>query len=275
VAWTTSDARGARLCFALRDLERPAGAVISDLSIDVGISATALLFADLDGDETLEAYVADHDAGALRRLPSVPENAESLPEVETLTLPAGPTALAEILLGGVPHLAVTYRGEGGVGGVALVRAAGGTVDIVRTIDLPRPPISLAAADVDGDGRSDLVLLTGPTRGESVGRVQLWLQRDGDRWEPLPPGVTGQRPYGVAAGDLNGDGRADVVVSSQNSHNVNLWLAASGGTPGLIRQADLGAGMGCLDLHVVDLDGDGAMEIVVANAFSHDLSIVAR
>ena len=62
---------------------------------------------------------------------------------------------------------------------------------------------LLTADVDGDGASDLVILSRPSGGDSRGRVQVWLRRTGaDRWAPLPAVATGQRPYRLAADDLN-------------------------------------------------------------------------
>ncbi len=272
VVWTSSDARGSRVCIAPVE-----GASLESATIlEVGSSAADLLLTDLGSGGPPSAYVADFDGSALRRVPLPPPTGSSpVPAVESLELPGGPTALAEILLQGKAHLAVTYSGDGGVAGVVLVREGdGGALELADRLELPRPPASIAAADVDGDGASDLVILYGPSKGDSRGRVQVWLRRAGaERWAPLPLVVTGQRPYDLAAGDLNGDGRADVVVSAQSSHNVNLWLAASGDQPGLRRQADLGVGMGCLDVSIVDLDGDGAREIVVANAFSHDVSIV--
>ena len=272
VVWTSSDARGSRVCLAPAE----AASFESAATFEVGSSAADLLLTNLDSGGLTDAYVADFDGSALRRLPLPPPTGSNpVPAIESLELPGGPTALARILLEGEAHLAVTYSGDGGVAGVVLVRAGeGGALEIVDQLELARSPSSIAAADVDGDGASDLVILHKPSGGDSRGRVQVWLRRTGaERWAPLPLVVTGQRPFRLAAGDLNGDGRADVVVSAQNSHHVNLWLAASGDRPGLRRQADLGVGMGSLDLSIVDLDGDGAKEIVVANAFSHDVSIV--
>jgi hypothetical protein len=41
----------------------------------------------------------------------------------------------------------------------------------------------------------------------------------------------------------------------------------------LRAPDLGVGTGPLDILTVDLDGDGQAEIVVANGFSDDVSVV--
>ncbi len=94
-------------------------------------------------------------------------------------------------------------------------------------------------------------------------------------------ATGARPYALRMADLDGDAIQDIVVTAQNSHHVNVWL--NGGPPPapenartpihFARIADFGVGTGPLDVQLADMDGDGQVEIVVANAFSNDISVV--
>jgi hypothetical protein len=85
--------------------------------------------------------------------------------------------------------------------------------------------------------------------------------------------TGGRPHRIAVCDLDGDGRAEMLVTAQGSHHVEVWLAREGIPVRFVRAPDLGVGTGPLDLITVDLDGDGRQEIVVANGFSDDVSVV--
>jgi hypothetical protein len=81
---------------------------------------------------------------------------------------------------------------------------------------------------------------------------------------------------VAAGDWSGNGRAEVLVSAQNSHNLGLWrVPMEAGRLLLERQADLGAGLGPLALLLGDLDGDGLLEALVASAFSDEITVIRR
>jgi hypothetical protein len=127
---------------------------------------------------------------------------------------------------------------------------------------------LARGDLDGDGAAEILALA--LAGDGPGRLHALDARDGSAWcEPLE---TSLRPYDVAAGDLDGDGRSEVLVSAQNSHHLNAWRATGSNT--LARSADIGAGLGPLGMLVVDLDADGAPEILVANAFGDSLSVVS-
>jgi hypothetical protein len=79
------------------------------------------------------------------------------------------------------------------------------------LDLPDAFASLAAADLDGDGTADLVVLTA-----AGGLATLVIAPDGS----LRPGLAlapaeagrGCRGIAVRAADLDADGRADLVAA---------------------------------------------------------------
>ena len=142
----------------------------------------------------------------------------------------------------------------------------------RAGGLPTVARDLTAGDFDGDGRADLALLVRGERDNDPGRVML-LVADGEGF--FRPGEvleTGLAPAAVTAGDVDGDGRAELFCAAQNSHQINVWTRPEAEAP-MRRLADLGAGLGPLDVHLLDLDGDGRLDLVAANSFSHDLSVI--
>jgi hypothetical protein len=83
-------------------------------------------------------------------------------------------------------------------------------------------------------------------------------------------AVGILPRDVAAGDLTGNGIVDAVVVSING-DVTVLLGAGDGT--FTPQPPLAAGNGPFSVELADLDGDGDLDIVVANYYSHDVSVL--
>src|SRR5205814_1914064 len=80
------------------------------------------------------------------------------------------------------------------------------------------PVSVAAADLNGDGKPDLAVanLGGNT-------VSVLLNNGNGTFAARVDYTTGSTPWSVAAADLNGDGKPDVAVANINDNTVSLLL----------------------------------------------------
>ncbi len=121
-------------------------------------------------------------------------------------------------------------------------------------------VSVAAGDVDGDGRADIITGAGPGGGPHVrvfsgaSLLEIWS------FYAYSPFFTGG--VSVAAGDVNGDGRDDIITgagpgggphvrvfSGINLSEIWSFYAYTPGFTGGVRVA------------AIDFDGDGVPEIV--------------
>jgi hypothetical protein len=123
---------------------------------------------------------------------------------------------------------------------------------------------IVVADVDGDGRSDIVMM-GDERTELNGIYWYRIPKDPRQpWEKhfIGPPVHGAiTPGGVA--DLNGDGQVDVVRANvwfENQGKGSKWIVHENIPMG--RKGPFGV---CVRTAVVDIDASGKKAIVMCDA----------
>src|SRR5262249_10569526 len=88
-----------------------------------------------------------------------------------------------------------------------------------------------------------------------------------------PTIPGIPPVRLASGDLNGDGRDDLVVAATGTNEVFVYLQQAEGGFGPTPDHQTGVGVNPSAVSLTDVDGDGRPEIVVTNQFSGDVSVL--
>jgi hypothetical protein len=116
------------------------------------------------------------------------------------------------------------------------------------------PSSVAVGDFDDDGRADLIAVN-----FSSANVSVLLGHGDGTFQAAVNSSAGPGPFSV--GDLNGDGKLDLVVAD-SYQRVSVWLGSGDGT--FQSPVNFSAGVFPVSVAMGDFNGDGASDLVVAN-----------
>lgn len=89
-------------------------------------------------------------------------------------------------------------------------------------------------------------------------------------------TAGNAPYAVAVGDLNGDGKPDVVTTNDPDGTVSVFLnttAAGAATPSFSTQTTFAVGSYPESVTIADVNGDGLADIITANSSDSTISVL--
>ena len=131
------------------------------------------------------------------------------------------------------------------------------------------PYSVAATDFNGDGNVDLIVCN--SRDATI--ALLTGVGDGSFNAPKTTSLgtpNTSLPYQIAIGDINGDGRPDVVSAIYADQQIGITYNANGlfGTTTKLAASGFPRGVA-----VGDLNGDGTTDIVSANSTDGSISII--
>lgn len=171
-----------------------------------------------------------------------------------------------------PYTIVLTTGIKGVSGVPLANemrwnflTVAPAIDI-STMDLPstQAPVAVAVGDVNGDGRADVV--TTRSAGTLADTLAVYLQRvDGTLAPAAGYKMTSTHcvPTSVAIGDVNRDGKNDIVVATltdrpEDSCGMHVFAQ---GAAGDLATAYLIPTLDAYRVKLADIDRDGMLDMV--------------
>lgn len=239
------------------------------------VSTTAPVSATYGTPLTFQVSASDPDGDAFSYALSAAPSGMSMSSEGLVTwTPGGPMFDTTLDV----HWAIEANGSGGtseLAGLIAVTDATRERPLVRSgIEAPPAPATIAIADVDGDGKTEMLVL-----GRQ--RLLMSLEYDGANYvqDWVYPFALGTGTLtGLAVGESSGDNRPEIFVATSGSgYGVGGKLVRIDGTSRRV-DGEVDEDLAYLSSpRVGDLDGDGALEItyLAASGTSGDTTVVVR
>ena len=249
-----------------------------------GDAPSAVAAADFNLDGKPDLAVADEGADTASVLLDTTAPGATAPSFaagQEFAVGGSPSAVAAADFNGdgKPDLAVADRDDDDVSVLLDDTASGASTPSFLTrghYPVGAGPTSVAAVDVNLDGKPDLVVAN---HDGDTATVLLDTTVPGSTTASFAPGVafaTGSLPSSIAATDLNGDAKPDLIVANEGSDSVSVLFDTT--TPGVTSPSFAAAeafpaGDEPSSVAVADLDGDGIPDLLVADRGADTASVL--
>ncbi|MGQ0620777.1 MAG: FG-GAP-like repeat-containing protein [Panacagrimonas sp.] len=161
----------------------------------------------------------------------------------------------------------------------LVSGNGASFATAGAVVVGASPSGVAVGDLNGDGRPDLAVTNSDDNNVSVLLNVTAPGASPTTYAAAANVDVGAFPTFVSSGDLNSDGRPDLVVTNTDSDTVSVLLnAIAPGATSLTSASfapagNFDVGSSPVAVAVRDLNGDGRPDLTVTNRDSDDISVL--
>jgi len=239
----------------------------------------AIAIADFDGDGLNDVVTSSSSNNTLltyRNVSSLNGAFNAVP-AQGITVSATPYSIVvqDFNGDGKPDIAVAHYGSNVISVIQNQSEIGtfslsSRIDFVSGSSAPAKIAAIVAADFDGDGKPDLAALNQADNTISVFRnnISPGALIDASSFANKVDFTTGVNPSALTVGDLDGDGKPELVTSNYGGNSASILrnTSSSGSIDAgsFATKVDLPTGDTPWGVAVADLDGDGRQDIVVAN-----------
>jgi hypothetical protein len=153
----------------------------------------------------------------------------------------------------------------------MTNDGGGGFALEATLDVGNFPLCVVAADVNGDGKLDLI-----SADFGTNTLTIWTN-NGNGFGYHSTLTVGSGPYAVVAADVNGDGKVDLISADAQDATLTVLTNNGNGGFGLYATLPVGASTNSYpdSVAVADVNGDGKPDLISANSNDGTLTVLTN
>lgn len=186
-----------------------------------------------------------------------------------ITIPGSPT---DVVAGNLNNTFYIVSANYSDGSISLIKKSPDGFEKEKDIKVGGGVCKVEIADVTGDGNNDII-----TANFYDNTVSVIEAVNGILSEPVIYKLNGQRPNGMAVGDINNDGKLDVVVANRDSDTIDILLQNSYGKLELVNTIEVtnddNKTYGPIEVAIGDINGDGLSDIAFTHMRTNTLRIL--
>lgn len=237
----------------------------SNITYKVGNAPKSVTAADVNGDGWVDIICANYSDNTISVLTNSGNGGlvlASTPSTIFSGYGSGPNAVIAADVNGDGRIdLITANGNGTSGSLSLLTNNGsGGFGLATLLLLTGPTYAAVAADVNGDGKLDLIC-----PNLSAGTLSVFTNNGSGGFKLSVTLTVGSTPNSVVATDINGDHKVDLIClnSGGTANNGSLTVFTNNRSGGFGLNATYNAGNKPTAVTAADINGDGQADLICA------------